>query len=82
VLTHRETRRSLGVECKFQSGKGSAEEKIPATIADIGAWPIPGLVVFTGEGFSANIRHYLLSTGKAVDLMDLRPWLELFFGIV
>jgi hypothetical protein len=81
VLTHRETRRSLGVECKFQSGKGSAEEKIPATIADIGAWPIRGLVVFTGEGFSANIRHYLLSTGKAVDLVDLRPWLELYFGI-
>src|SRR6185312_14871713 len=29
VLTHPETRRTLGVECKFQGTKGSAEEKIP-----------------------------------------------------
>ena len=81
VMTSRETRRSLGLECKFQGGSGSADEKIPATISDISAWPIPGLVVFAGGGFSRNMRFYLLSTGKAVDFEDLEDWLRLYFGI-
>jgi PD-(D/E)XK nuclease superfamily protein len=81
VLTRKETGRSLGIECKYQGVTGSAEEKIPATIQDIGAWPIPGLVVFAGDGFSANIRAYLHSTGKAVSLTELDPWLRLFFGL-
>jgi len=49
VLTHPQTRKTLGIECKFQAVLGTAEEKIPATIKDIDAWPIPGLVVFEGE---------------------------------
>ena len=49
VLTHTETRRALGVECKFQAVLGTAEEKGPATIQDIGAWPIRGRVVFAGD---------------------------------
>src|SRR5215210_4527384 len=52
VLTRKETGKTLGVECKYQGGGGSAEEKVPATIQDIAAWPIPGIVVFGGEGFS------------------------------
>ena len=81
VLTHRETRKTLGVECKYQGGGGTAEEKIPATIQDIGAWPIPGIVVFEGAGFTSNMKAFLISTGKAVNLEDLEPWLRLFFGI-
>lgn len=81
VLKHPETRVSLGVECKYQGVTGSAEEKIPATIDDIRAWPIRGIVVFAGEGFSENIKAYLLSTGKAVELSDLKKWLELYFGL-
>jgi hypothetical protein len=81
VLKDPQTRVSLGVECKFQGGAGSAEEKIPATIEDIGAWPIRGLVVYAGEGFSANIKAFLLSTGKAVELDDLKTWLQLYFGL-
>lgn len=81
VLKYRETRTSLGVECKFQGGTGSAEEKIPATIEDIAAWPIRGIVVYAGEGFSTNMKAYLLSTGKAVELCDLKKWLELYFGL-
>ncbi len=82
VLTHEESRRSLGVECKFQGGSGSAEEKIPSTILDIAAWPIPGIVVFAGDGFSSQMRSYLYSTGKAVAFDDLEAWLRLFFGLV
>ena len=81
VLKHPDTRMSLGIECKFQGGAGSAEEKIPATIQDIHAWPIRGIVVYYGEGFSANMEAYLLSTGMAVELSDLKPWLELYFGL-
>ena len=81
VLTEPSLRRSLGIECKFQGTSGSAEEKIPATIRDIEAWPIQGLVVYDGRGFSANMRSYLLSTGKAVAFDDLEGWLRLFFGI-
>jgi hypothetical protein len=81
VLTRVETGNALGIECKFQGVTGTAEEKLPATIQDIAAWPIPGLVVFAGDGFSTNMRSYLYSTGKAVDLDDLENWLKLFFGI-
>lgn len=81
VLTDREHRRSLGIECKFQSSKGTAEEKIPATIQDIAAWPIDGVVCFAGPGFTEHIRYYMLSTGKAVELPDLEGWLRLYFLI-
>ncbi len=81
VLTHPQTRKTLGIECKFQAVRGTAEEKIPATIKDIEAWPIPGLVVFAGEGFTENMCSFLISTGKAVAFEELKPWLCLFFGL-
>ena len=81
VLIHPQTRKTLGLECKYQAVRGTAEEKIPATIKDIEAWPIPGLVVFAGEGFTENMKSFLISTGKAVEFDELRPWLCLFFGL-
>src|SRR5215467_2101723 len=67
VITHPQTRKTLGIECKFQAVTGTAEEKIPSIINDIAAWPIPGLVVFGGEGFTENMKLFLISTGKAVE---------------
>ena len=81
VLIHPLSRKTLGLECKYQNVRGTAEEKIPATIKDIEAWPIPGLVVFAGVGFTENMRQFLISTGKAVEFEELRPWLCLFFGL-
>ncbi len=81
VLIHPATRKTLGIECKFQSVVGSAEEKIPAIIKDIDAWPIHGIVVFAGAGFSENMRSFLISTGKAIEFEDLQPWLCLYFGL-
>jgi len=81
VITHPQTRKTLGVECKYQSVPGTAEEKIPSVINDIAAWPIPGLVVFAGAGFTDNMRLFLISTGKAVEFSELSPWLCLFFGL-
>lgn len=81
VVRQEETRKLLGIECKSQDTPGSAEEKIPSVIQDIGAWPIRGIVVFEGKGFSPEMRVYLLGTGKAVELEDLEAWLRLFFGL-
>ncbi len=81
VATEASTRKALGLECKFQGTAGTAEEKIPSLITDIEAWPIPGLVVFYGPGFSDNMRLYLHSTGKAVAFDDLEDWLSLFFAL-
>ena len=76
-----ESGKRLGIECKYQGTPGTAEEKIPAVIDDIGAWPIDGVVVFEGDGFSANMRTFLISTGKAVSFEDLEPYLRLYFGL-
>lgn len=81
IITSPQTTQRLGVECKFQGVQGSAEEKIPATISDIAAWPIDGIVVFSGEGFSPNMRSFLIASGKAIDLEDLEPYLRLYFRL-
>lgn len=81
VLKHPETRLSLGVECKHQRVPGTAEEKIPATFEDMKAWPIRGILVYSGGGFSRNMESYLISTGMAVHLEDLQTWLQLYFGL-
>ena len=79
VLTEPKTKLKLGLECKFQGTTGTAEEKIPATIEDIKAWPIRGLVVIDGPGFSENMRGYLIATGVVVELEDIVDWLKLYF---
>lgn len=81
VLTDPNSRLRLGIECKWQRSRGSVEEKIPATIDDIGSWPIAGIVVYHGPGFSQNMRSYLDSTGKAITFDDLEVWLRLYFGM-
>jgi len=81
VLTDPVTRQRIGIECKYQGSTGTAEEKIQATLEDIRAWPIKGLVVIAGSGFSQNMRGYLISTGNVVDVADLSDWLRLYFGL-
>lgn len=81
VVTDKDSRKSLGIECKAQSSRGSAEEKLVGVINDIEAWPIPGILVFGGTGFSKNITSFLYSTGKAVTVDDLETWLKLYFGL-
>jgi hypothetical protein len=80
VLTDPSSRRRIGIECKRQQSRGTAEEKLPAVIQDVQSWPIDGLLVFDGAGFSQNIKAFLYSTGKAVELGDLEDWLRLYFG--
>ncbi|MBI4762178.1 MAG: PD-(D/E)XK nuclease superfamily protein [Chloroflexota bacterium] len=81
IVTDDKSGKRLGIECKYQSSGGTAEEKIPATIQDIAYWPIPGIVVIDGEGFSSNMQGYLMSTGKVVWFDELEDWLRLYFGL-
>ena len=81
VLKQPASGKTLGIECKAQESGGTVEEKIPATVQDITAWPIPGLVVFEGQGFTDNMKSFLVSTGKAIEFSELEPWLRLFFGL-
>jgi hypothetical protein len=37
--------------------------------------------VFGGEGFTENMKQFLISTGKGVEFSELKPWLCLFFGL-
>jgi len=73
--------KSLGIECKYQQTRGSAEDKLVHTITDFDARPVSHILVFGGEGFSKNIKGYLLSTGKAVELKQLRNYLVFYFGL-
>lgn len=79
VLRKPGTDKILGVECKHQKTSGTAEEKILAVLEDMKHWPIPGLLVIEGPGFSEKMRAYLLSTGKVVEFENLEEWLRLFF---
>lgn len=81
VVKHPVTGKVLGVECKTQRTAGTAEEKIIATVLDIEHWPIPGIVVIDGTGFSREIEGYLMSTGKVVWYDELEDWLRLYFGL-
>jgi hypothetical protein len=38
-------------------------------------------VVFAGEGITPNMKSFLISSGKAVEVDELEPWLRLFFGL-
>ncbi|MXX79628.1 MAG: hypothetical protein F4Y69_01175 [Chloroflexi bacterium] len=81
ILRNPDTGQRLGIECKFQKVGGTAEEKIPLTITDIEAWPIRGLVVVHGEGFSPDFRAFIRSTSKVVEFEDLANWLGFFFDL-
>ena len=80
-LVYDDAGRSLGIECKYQRTSGSTEDKLVHTITDFDARPVNHILVFGGEGFSKNIRGYLLSTGKAVELKQLRNYLVFYFGL-
>ena len=39
------------------------------------------MVVFSGIGFSENSKSFLIASGRAVELDELGPRLQLFFGL-
>lgn len=71
----------LGISCMFQSEQGTAEERSLATLEDMEAWPIRGLLVFAGDGYSLGFTAYLRARGSAVGLEELETWLQFFFDL-
>ena len=53
--------KAIGIECKYQASPGTADEKIPYTLADLEAMHLPAFVAYSGGGFSIGIRHMLES---------------------
>ncbi len=54
---------------------------MPLVIQDLETWPIPGIIVFAGGGFTPHMQTYLRASGKAIHLDELESWLRLFFGL-
>ena len=81
ILLNPQTRKVLGIECKFQKTPGTTEEKIPSVVEDIKAWPIYGIILYGGEGMTQNMKSFLISTGRALEIEDLESWLKLYFGL-
>lgn len=65
LVLHQQTNRALAIECKYQHGHGTADEKIPYTIDDLRAMRMPACVVYAGEGFSKGVLHMLRACNMA-----------------
>lgn len=59
LAVHEATSVALGIECKYQATPGTADEKIPYTLADLEAMHLPAFVSYAGEGFSVGVKHML-----------------------
>lgn len=81
VLRKPDSERMIGIECKYQRVSGSAEEKIPLTVEDMEDWPIRGIVVLHGEGFSRDFKPFLKGRGRIVEYARLVEWLRFYFRL-
>ena len=81
VLSKPDSERIIGIECKYQRVTGTVEEKIPLTVEDINDWPIRGIVVIHGEGFSRDFVPFLRGRGRLVEFKRLAEWLRFYFRL-
>lgn len=81
VLSKPDSERIIGVECKYQRVADTVEEKIPLTVEDINDWPIRGIVVIHGEGFSRDFVPFLRGRGRIVEFKRLAEWLRFYFRL-
>lgn len=83
LCVHQPSQRAVGIECKFQGSQGTADEKIPYTLADLEAMHVPAFVAYAGEGFSVGVVHMLESHRLAAyclpgaDLLPSKETVEL-----
>jgi hypothetical protein len=57
--------RAFAIECKYQDVSGTTDEKLPYALQNIESLPIPGCLVYAGEGFSTGVLHMLQSSETA-----------------
>jgi hypothetical protein len=73
LILRQADQRSLALECKYQKGSGTADEKIPYALQDLAAMWIPGCLVYAGEGWSRGVLHTLEGSRLAVFCQPLEP---------
>ncbi len=79
LLIQEATNQALAIECKYQEGPGTTDEKIPYTLQDIPAMPVPGCIVYAGGGFSPGVVHMREASRFAARCLpppDLTPNLD------
>ena len=81
VLSKPNSELILGIECKYQQSRGTVEEKIPLTVEDMDDWPIRGIVVLHGDGFSRDFKPFLRARGRIVEFKRLAEWLRFYFRL-
>ncbi len=59
LVVEEATNLGFAIECKYQAVPGTADEKIPYSLADLRGMRTPGCLVYAGDGFSAGILHML-----------------------
>ncbi|WP_234554728.1 PD-(D/E)XK nuclease superfamily protein [Thermus caliditerrae] len=82
VLEREEGRPYLFLECKWQSGSGSAEDKLFRAAEEAKRdrlFGVHSVVVLGGEGFGAKMRRWALTEGFVHEAF-LEAWLRKFFG--
>jgi hypothetical protein len=57
--------KAFAIECKYQDSAGTVDEKIPYTLADLRALPMPGCIAYAGAGFSEGVLHMLKASTYA-----------------
>jgi hypothetical protein len=75
LLVCKATNRAFAIECKYQAGQGTADEKIPYALEDISHLPIAGCVVYAGEGWSDGILAMLRASPRAAYCLPSRDGL-------
>jgi len=73
-------RQRLGVECIYQEGGGTADQKFYAKLEDIRRWPVRGVIVYAGPGWRDSFQSVMRYHG-AVRLEDFHQWMKLYFGL-
>jgi hypothetical protein len=76
LVLHRESGKSLALECKYQDSSGTVDEKIPYALQDLEAMRMPAVVAYAGTGYSMGVLHLLQASHLAAYCLpgaDLRP---------
>jgi hypothetical protein len=50
---------AIAMECKYQEGQGTTDEKIPYALQDLTAIRIPSVLTYAGRGWSRGVLHTL-----------------------
>jgi hypothetical protein len=65
LVLHPPSDRAFVIECKYQGVSGTTDEKIPYALDDLASMPVPGCLVYAGQGFSDGVMHMLQGNERA-----------------